>query len=57
MKNAFVMEAKTLNAGTKFIVRDTAELGGEHIETVCLAEIEARQRCTPIKKGCGCPSL
>ena len=57
MKNALITEAETVNAGTKFIVRDTAELGGEHIETVCLAEIEARQRCTPIKKGCGCPSL
>ena len=29
--------------------------GRAHRETVCLAEIEARQRCTPKEKGCGRP--
>ena len=29
LKNAFLMEAKTLNAGTKFIIRDTA---GQEVE-------------------------
>ena len=55
MKNALITEAETVNAGTKFIVRDTAELGGEHIETVCLAEIEARQRCTPGERAWASP--
>ena len=39
---------KTVNAGTEFISRDMAQQQvGEHRETVCLAEKEARQRCTP----------
>ena len=33
MKNAFIMEAETVNAGTKFIITDIAQQQvGEHIE-------------------------
>ena len=41
----------------KFIVTDIAQQQvGERIrETVCSAEIEARQRGTPGEKGCGRP--
>ena len=53
-ENAFVTEAETVSAGTKFIVRhSTATSGGAHRETACSAETEARQRCTPGEKGCG----
>ena len=56
MKNALITEAETVNAGTEFISRDTAQQQvGQHREKVCLAEIEARQRCTPGEKGCGRP--
>ena len=38
VKNAFITEAETVNAGTKFVIRETApEQEGEHTET------EARQ--------------
>ena len=41
------MVAETVNAGTKFIVRDIAQQQvGEHREIVYLVEIEARQRLT-----------
>ena len=50
------MVAETVNAGTKFIVRDIAQQQvGEHREIVYLVEIEARQRLTPREKRCGCP--
>ena len=32
LKNAFLKEAKTVKAGTKFIIRDTAQRVGEHRE-------------------------
>ena len=31
-KNAFIMEAETVNVGTEFIIRDTAQEVEEHIE-------------------------
>ena len=51
------MEAEAVNAGTKFIIRDTAKTASRktHRKVVCLGEIEARQRCTPEEKGCGHP--
>ena len=52
VKNAFLTAAKTVKTGTKFIIRDIAQKVGE---TVCLVKTEARQRCTPGDKGCGCP--
>ena len=57
VKNACIMEAKTVNVSTEFIIRDIAQqtCGRAHRETVCLDEKEARQRCTPGEKGCGCP--
>ena len=56
MKNVCITEAETVNTGTKFIIRDLAQQVGERIrETVCSAEIEARQRGTPGEKGCGRP--
>ena len=48
------MEAETTNAGTKRIRDRALQQGGEHMEKVCLVEIEARQRCYPEKK-CGRP--
>ena len=50
------MEAETTNAGTKLIRDRALQQGGEHMEKVCLVEIEARQRCYPEKK-CGRPPL
>ena len=32
MKSAFITEAETVNAGTKFSIRDIAEQVGKHIE-------------------------
>jgi len=32
VKNAFITEAETVNAGKTFIIRDTAQQVGEHIE-------------------------
>ena len=56
VKNTFIMVAETVNAGTKFIVRDIAQQQvGEHREIVYLVETEARQRLTPREKRCGCP--
>ena len=56
MKNASIPEADTVNAGTKFITRDTAqEQVGKHREMVCLIKTEERQRCRPKEKGCGRP--
>ena len=53
MKNAFIMEAETVNAGTKFIIRhSTTTRERAHRETICLVEIEARQISTPRNKGC-----
>ena len=47
------MEAETVNAVTKFIIRDVAQVG-EHIEKqFFLIKTEAMQRCTPREKGCG----
>ena len=56
MKNAFIMEAETVNADTKFIIRhSTTTHGRAHRETICLVEIEARQRDIPREEGCWCP--
>ena len=56
VKNAFIMEAETVNAGTKFIIRhSTTTRERAHRETICLVEIEARQRDTPREEGCWCP--
>ena len=55
VKNAFITEAETTKAGTKFIVRDRAQqVWGEHTEVVCSVKTEARQRCTP-REGVGVP--
>ena len=55
VKNAFITEAETIKAGTKFIVRDRAQqVWGEHTEVVCSVKTEARQRCTP-REGVGVP--
>jgi hypothetical protein len=32
VKNAFITEAETVNAGTKFIIRNIARQVGEHIK-------------------------
>ena len=53
MKNAFIKEAKTVTAGTKFI--ETAQQVEEHTEN-WFVKREARQRRTPREKGCGRPS-
>ena len=56
MKNAFVMEAKTVNAGTRFAIRTSSTVSGRsHREMVCLVKIEATQRCILGEKRCGCP--
>ena len=56
VKNAFIVEAETVNAGTKFIIRhSTTTCGRAHRETICLVEIEGKQRSTPRDKGCGHP--
>jgi len=35
VKNAFIMEAKTINAGTGFVIRDKAQQQvGEHTGTI-----------------------
>ena len=56
MKNAFITETETINAGTKFIIRDSITTSGRaHKETVCSVKTEGRQRRTPGEKGCGRP--
>ena len=47
-------KARTVNAGTKFIIRGIARqhVGG-HRETFCVAEAEPRQRGTPRETGRG----
>ena len=58
MKNTFITGAETVNAGTKFIIRDIAQQQvGARRETVRLVEIEARQRFPTGEKGCGHPFL
>ena len=46
MKNAFIIEAETVNASTKFIIRDIVQQQVRELnrETVCLDELEAKQR-------------
>ena len=46
------MEAKTVNASTKYIIGDSTTNERAHRGT---AKIEARQRCTYGEKRCGCP--
>ena len=49
-----MVEAETINADTKFIVRDnTTTSGRAQRETVCLVETAARQRRTARGKGWG----
>ena len=57
MKNSFLTEAKTVNAGTKFIIRHSVTTRGRaHKETVCSVKTGARQRCTHLeRKGAGIP--
>ena len=48
MKNAFITEAKTVNAGMKFIIGDRAQHQvGEHTEKQFDYKTEARQTCAP----------
>ena len=51
MKNAFVTEATTANAGIKFIVRDIAQQVGEHKEKL-LRQKRGRD-AHPERKGAG----
>ena len=53
MKNAFIMEAKTVNAGSKFIIRGTAQQVGQHTEEWFL-KVEAREKCIVKEKGYRC---
>ena len=55
MNNSFIMEAETVNAGTKFIIIAQQQVG-EHTDKQ-FVKTEARQRCTPTEKGSGCPLL
>lgn len=56
-ENAFVTEAETVSAGTKFIViHNTATSGRAHREAVGLVESKAEWH-TPREKGCGHPPL
>lgn len=59
MKNAFITGAETVNAGTKFIIRDTAQLtsGTLRRETVRLVEIGNKAEMPPREKGCGGPPV
>ena len=57
MKNAFIRKAETLNAGTKFIIRDKVQQQMEEHKRNNLNEIEARQRGTPRGKECGCTPI
>ena len=43
MKNVFTLEAETVNAGIKFIIRDTAYQVGEHIENGFLRQKRGRE--------------
>lgn len=59
MKNAFIVEAGTVNAGTKLITRGTAQQQvGEHIEKRC---VELRQKrggdAHPERRGIGVPPV
>ena len=53
LKNAFLKEAKTVKAGTKFIIRDTAQVG-EHTEKQ-LRQKQDRD-AHPERKGMGLPA-
>ena len=54
VKNAFIMEAKTVNAGSKFIIRGTAQQQvGQHTEEWFL-KMEAREKDIPKEKGYRC---
>ena len=65
MKNAFITEAETVNAGTKFITRNitqqimlclSSEMGGTgHREMVCLVKIQGRDAHQE-RQGVGVPS-
>ena len=53
VKTSFIIEAETVNTGTKFIIRDVAQQEvGQYIEKL-LVETEARPRHTLRKKECG----
>ena len=54
MKNAFITEAETINAGTRFIITDVARPQvGEHVEKQF--KTEAGQKCTSGESECGRP--
>ena len=53
MKNKFLKEAKTVETGTKFIIRDTAQVG-EHTEKQFIYLRQKQGRDTHLKrKGVG----
>ena len=56
VKNAFITEAETVNAGKKFSIRDIAEQVGEHTEKrfVQLRQKQGRD-AHPGSKGVGVP--
>ena len=57
MKNAFLKEAKTVERGTKSMIRDTVQQPGEHREKQ-FVETEAKGRDThPEGKGVGVPPM
>ena len=56
MKNAFVTEATTANAGIKFIIRDIAQQVGEHKEKKFVQMRQKQDRDAQLeRKGVGFP--
>ena len=57
-KNAFIMRTETVNAGTKFIIRDTAQQQvGEHTEKQFVQVRQKQGRDAYLeRKGVGVPS-
>ena len=55
MKNVFLTELKTVNAGIKFIIRDIAQQVGEHKEKL-VRQKQGRDAHTE-RKGVGTPTV
>ena len=53
-KNTLLTEAKAANAGTKFIIRDTAQQVGEHTEKQL--RLKQDRDAHPERKGMGLPA-
>lgn len=53
VKDAFIMETKTVNADTKFITRGITQQVGKHTKIICLVQmIEGRE--AHLERECGC---